>query len=181
MFILTHRTAVTSFTPPSLARPTLPTPQVSLHIYAPPFRECQIFVPTSGEAKTVSMVPANSPAYAPAHATTRAASADGALATARGGGPAFVGGEEKEEDHGPLFYPQGEIVVEAAGPESVVESAAGGSKGHASAVAVDAVEPLSLRALVAALQDLKLASVGLHYEHHHPQDTALAPIRTRRF
>merc|ERR1719443_2090581 len=29
---------------------------VSLHIYAPPFKQCNIFHPVSGEAKAVSMV-----------------------------------------------------------------------------------------------------------------------------
>lgn len=36
---------------------------VSLHIYSPPFRECNIFQPISGEAKTVSMVPSGTPNF----------------------------------------------------------------------------------------------------------------------
>lgn len=39
-----------------IINPSNDEPAVSLHIYSPPFRQCQIFQPVSGEAKTVSMV-----------------------------------------------------------------------------------------------------------------------------
>lgn len=69
----------------TIANPSSTEVAVSLHIYAPPFRECKIFQPLSGKPKTVSMVPSGTPKFKD-----------------QGGG---YGGSDTDYDHSPLFYP----------------------------------------------------------------------------
>jgi hypothetical protein len=47
----------------TITNPSSTDVAVSLHIYSPPFRECNIFQPISGEPKTVSMVPSGTPNF----------------------------------------------------------------------------------------------------------------------
>jgi len=47
----------------TITNPSSTEVAVSLHIYSPPFRECNIFQPISGEPKTVSMVPSGTPNF----------------------------------------------------------------------------------------------------------------------
>jgi hypothetical protein len=69
----------------SITNPSSTEVAVSLHIYSPPFRECKIFQPLSGESKTVSMVSSGTPKFQD-----------------QGSG---CGGSDTDDDHSPLFYP----------------------------------------------------------------------------